>query len=907
MSYARQGVGSQVGAKQTMRTWLAVVMVLGAPVAVQAAEGAAATAMTQRMAVLALQLGVLLFATRAGSLCCQRLRLPGVLGQLAAGVVLGPFVLGAVPLPGFPTGLFPPAPGFPVGAELYGLSSLAAVLLLFAAGLATDTHLFVRHAAAGTAVGVGGALVAFVVGDLMGVLLGAGLLDRPMGFTAAPCLFLGVVSAATAVGVTARVLAAKGRLDSPEGVTTLGAAGVGDVLAMLALAGVLGVASAGRVDRVGWSHVTAAAARAVGIWLLAAVAGVLLARRIGDLLRRLHGRTAMATMALGLALVVGGLFEEAGLAAVIGAYVMGLALSRTDLAHLIRERLDPLYVLLVPVFFAVTGMLVDVRACADPRILVVAFLFTLAAVLAKVVGGGAPALLLGFTGRGALRIGVGLVPRGEIALVVAGVGLAAGALPQDFFGVAVLMTVLTALCTPPLLAALFRRDDAGIRRPELRPSPEVIRFPCGSPRQAEWILDGLRDTLSRDGFFVHVLEHEGGAVLALRGKASIAFRQDQHDVVFTCEPSAVPVVKTAVLYVVRELHATLEGMRRPLDVHRVLGRTPSAPAGSEGHDVKPYLRPDLVKLRLKGTAGPELLAELVALVDAAGLVQNKDEVLAALVAREQSLSTGLERGIAVPHCRTDAVSRLVCAIGLKPEGVDFGAFDGQPSRVFVLTLSPISDPTPHVQFMSQMVQVLTPNVCRRLLRAESTHEVIAILSARSEPEPSPNAGPAAPRQPVPHAIRANALTDAVMVPRLRAGTKEEAIEELLEALAAVHPIGDLAQVRRQLFQREQVMSTGFERGIAVPHCRTGAVNRVYCALGLKPEGLDFGSQDGTPAQIIVLILASTSMPTPYAQTLALLLHALNRTSRTQLLACTDAAALHAMILQAVEGAGDAKG
>ena len=389
----------------------------------------------------------------------------------------------------------------------------------------------------------------------------------------------------------------------------------------------------------------------------------------------------------------------------------------------------------------------------------------------------------------------------------------------------------------------------------------------------------------------------------------MAFRHDGSDILFTCEPSAVPIVKTAVLYVVRELRAALEAMRRPLDVHHLLHDVPAErPAAADAHDLQPYLRPDLVKLRLQGTTGPELLQELVGLVQAAGLVHDAADVLAAVLARERSLSTGLERGIAVPHCRTDAVKGLICAVGLKPEGVDFGAFDGQPSRVFVLTLSPISEPTPHVQFMSQVVQVLTPNVCRRLLRAESTHEALAILSARPEIEPlAPAAAPQPSRQPVPHTLRATALTDAVMVPRLQATTREGAIDELLTALAAVHSIEDPPQVRRQLLQREQVMSTGLERGIAVPHCRTAAVSRVLCAVGLKPEGLEFGSQDGAPAQIIVLILASTSMPTPYAQTLAMLLRALNHVSRTELFACTDAAALHALILHAVEGVGETKG
>jgi PTS system nitrogen regulatory IIA component len=420
------------------------------------------------------------------------------------------------------------------------------------------------------------------------------------------------------------------------------------------------------------------------------------------------------------------------------------------------------------------------------------------------------------------------------------------------------------------------------------------------------VFRGLQDTLQRDGFSVHVLEQGGGAGLALRGRTSIAFRRDNNDIVFNCEAGEVPVVKTAVLYVVRELRTTLEAMRRPLDVQRMLREVPGGGAPADGgRDLRPFLRPDLVKLRLKGDRPEAILRELVELASAAGLVEDMDEVLGAVLAREQSMSTGLERGIAVPHCRTDSVPRLVCAIGLKPEGVDFGALDGQPSRIFVLTLSPASDPAPHVVFMSQIVQALTPAVCRRLLRAESTHEAIAILSSRPEPgglEP-PVAAESPARHAAPHTVRPNAIKEAVMVPRLRAADREGVVDELLAVLAARQPImGDLSQVRRQVLQREQALSTGLERGIAVPHCRTAAVDRVLCAVGLRPEGLDFGSRDGAPTQIVVLILASTSMPTPYAQTLALLLHALERIPRAELFAYTDAEALHARIWATVEEA-----
>ncbi len=408
--------------------------------------------------------------------------------------------------------------------------------------------------------------------------------------------------------------------------------------------------------------------------------------------------------------------------------------------------------------------------------------------------------------------------------------------------------------------------------------------------------------------WLQTLALTGGTVLALRGTTSIAFRRDQNDVLFTCEPRETAIVKTAVLYVVRELRTALEAMRRPLDVHHLLRQVGSAARPADvGRDLRPFLRPDLFRLRLKATTGDEVLQELVEMVASAGLVDDAQDVLAAVTARERSMSTGLEHGIAVPHCRTDAVDRLICAVGLKPEGIDFGAVDGQPSRVFVLTLSPVSDPAPHVQFMSQIVQALAPAACRRLLRAESTHEAIAVLTEKSAAEPA--SVPDVPSsRPVPHhTVRANALRDAVMVPRLRADTKEGAIDELLAALSAVYRLDDPAQVRRQLLQREHLLSTGLERGIAVPHCRTSGVDRVMCAVGLKPEGMDFGSLDGAPTQIVVLLLASTSMPTPYAQTLALLLQALSRIRRNELFACTDPAALHDMILRAVGTTTEPKG
>ena len=180
-------------------------------------------------------------------------------------------------------------------------------------------------------------------------------------------------------------------------------------------------------------------------------------------------------MALGIALIVGGLFEQAGLAMIVGAYVVGLSLSKTDISFAIQNALHPLYNFFVPIFFVVMGMLVDIRVFADMNVLKVGLVFSLLAILAKVVGCALPAIFMNFNMIGSLRIGAGMVPRGEVALIIAGIGAGtmmtlngkeAPILDSRFFGVAIIMTLLTTVVAPPLLAALLNLAAKGIRKEE---------------------------------------------------------------------------------------------------------------------------------------------------------------------------------------------------------------------------------------------------------------------------------------------------------------------------------------------------------------------------------------------------------------------------------------------------------
>ena len=180
-------------------------------------------------------------------------------------------------------------------------------------------------------------------------------------------------------------------------------------------------------------------------------------------------------MALGIALIVGGLFEQAGLAMIVGAYVVGLSLSKTDISFAIQNALHPLYNFFVPIFFVVMGMLVDIRVFSDADVLKWGLIYSAIAVLTKIVGCAVPAYFMNFNFVGAVRIGMGMIPRGEVALIIAGIG--AGTmmtlngkdtpiLDSRFFGVAIIMTLLTTVVAPPLLAALLNLAAKGIRKEE---------------------------------------------------------------------------------------------------------------------------------------------------------------------------------------------------------------------------------------------------------------------------------------------------------------------------------------------------------------------------------------------------------------------------------------------------------
>ncbi len=439
-------------------------LLLSFPALVSSAE----TEATQVILLLLLQLAVILFAAKvAGELAQRLLRVPPVLAELAAGVLIGPYALGGMAIPGFGP-LFPlpagaAAGGLPVGSELFALAQLGSIVLLFRVGLETNLREFMRYAGPGTAVALGGVAAPFALGAGATVLFG---FAGPGGWLSPSALFMGAIMTATSVGITARVLGEIDRLDAPESVVIIAAAVVDDVLGILVLTVVAGLnATAGfSLVSVGWVTL-----KAVGFWLALSGLGILAATRIEKIVTWFRVPGAAVALTLALAFLAAGLAQAFGLAFIIGAFSIGLALSRTDLGHRAQQAHAPVSELLVPVFFVVMGMLVDVGAMRGA--VVFGLIISALAIAGKALGAGLPALATGFNLRGSVRIGAGMVPRGEVALIIAGIGLSQGIIGQDLFGVSIMMTVITTVVAPLALGPLFRWGGSGRRGDSAQPPP----------------------------------------------------------------------------------------------------------------------------------------------------------------------------------------------------------------------------------------------------------------------------------------------------------------------------------------------------------------------------------------------------------------------------------------------------
>lgn len=432
------------------------------------------------LAGVLMSLVVIYLASKIGGEICSRINLPPVLGELTGGVIVGvsvmhllmfPEAAAAEVTPSVITNLLQATTGassesaltsFSTFSEVISvLSELGVVILLFEIGLESDLQELIRVGPQAAVVAVVGVAVPFLSGTLGLIYL--------FGTPVIPAVFAGAALTATSIGITAKVLAELQRLSSKEGQIIIGAAVLDDVLGIIVLAVVASLAKTGEVEIANIVYLVVSS-------VVFLVGSVVLGRFLGpyfvSLVDRLQTRGGLLLSSLIFAFVLSYIATAIHLEAILGAFTAGLVLAETDKRHELEKQVIPIAEMLVPIFFVTVGARTDLSVL-NPAVqsnregLVIACFLITVAIIGKVVTGftvfGQPEL-------NRLAIGVGMIPRGEVGLVFAGVGSASGALSAPLEAAIVVMVIVTTFVAPPFLRVAFHSSADS----DLAESPELL-------------------------------------------------------------------------------------------------------------------------------------------------------------------------------------------------------------------------------------------------------------------------------------------------------------------------------------------------------------------------------------------------------------------------------------------------
>lgn len=378
----------------------------------------------------------------------ERLRQPAVVGEILAGVIIGPSVLGWV-RPSDITAV---------------LAEVGVIFLLFTVGLETQPAELFRVGGRAFAVAFLGVVVPFLLGYGLMEWLGYRWLE---GHTRIESIFIGAAMVATSVGITARVLAQMGLLELEVSRIILAAAVIDDVLGLLVLAVVSSLAE----GSVNYLQIAVTGGLALAFTVFVAFMGSRVVNRVGPHIEQLKIRESYYVFALVACLGLCLLATWIGIAAIVGAFLAGMMFAEKSHETGLLGKSTAVTEFFVPFFLANIGMQLRLDSFLSPRVLELAFLILAAAIIGKVIGCGVAMIPKGW--RPMLQVGVGMAPRGEVGIVVAQIGLGLHTISSHMYGLVLFMAVLTTILAPPFLKPLFKTERRALRREDRLPETTV--------------------------------------------------------------------------------------------------------------------------------------------------------------------------------------------------------------------------------------------------------------------------------------------------------------------------------------------------------------------------------------------------------------------------------------------------
>lgn len=387
--------------------------------------------------------GILLFAAKLMAELFLRLKLPIVLGELLAGMIVGPFALGSF-------FVFDGQPLIKIDGELRILGEIGAIVILFIAGLEVTPKEFLRGGKSSFVVATCGVVIPFFVGFFVFGLF---------GFDAFQSMLIATALTATSIAVSVQVLREFGKLQTPEARLIIGAAIIDDILAIAVLSVVssLGAGADGAIE-IDPIHIVIVILQVLGFFAALLIGSLIIIPRI---VARKMWKAEGSIEAIATALFFGAaaLAGMIGLSPIVGAFAVGMALSSSKVFEKIEHYVSKLGLIFAPLFFAFIGAQVDFRGI-NAEVLMLSGIIIVIAVATKYFGCGLPAMLFLKDKRKSMQVGIGMISRGEVGLIVAGVGVASGVLTSNVYSTIVIMVAVTTIITPLWLKSSYKKESA---------------------------------------------------------------------------------------------------------------------------------------------------------------------------------------------------------------------------------------------------------------------------------------------------------------------------------------------------------------------------------------------------------------------------------------------------------------
>jgi Kef-type K+ transport system membrane component KefB len=389
-----------------------------------------------------ISLAILLFAAKIFAELFNKLKLPAVLGELLAGIIVGPFALGALPL-------FDGKPIVVLSETVREIGELSGVVILFIAGLQITPKEFLKGGAASFTIGACGVVVPFFVGYYVFTLFGLAALQSVLIATALT---------ATSIAISVRVLTELGKMQTMEARLILGAAIVDDILAIAVLSVVTTMVQTGDMTP-NILDITFLILKILGIFAALLIGAIFIVPKILHAERLWKSRGSIEGIVTASFFGASGIAALVGLSPIVGAFAVGMAVASSRIIRRVEEYVDKLEIIFAPLFFAIIGAQVDLTG-VNLNVLYLSSIIIIVAIVTKLIGCGLPAMIFLKDRTKSLKVGIGMISRGEIGLIVAGIGVTSGALSSNIYTTVIIMVAITTIITPIWLKKAYSKEQS---------------------------------------------------------------------------------------------------------------------------------------------------------------------------------------------------------------------------------------------------------------------------------------------------------------------------------------------------------------------------------------------------------------------------------------------------------------